>query len=107
MIRRPPRSTLFPYTTLFRSSGLGCPTWPRCTDDSFVSTPELAGHGAIEFGNRLLTFALTAVAIATVVAVFRSVRRDLRRLAVGCAGGGPRHPQPGGVGLVGDDGALG
>src|SRR2546426_5065215 len=26
MIRRPPRSTLFPYTTLFRSSGLGvCP----------------------------------------------------------------------------------
>src|SRR2546429_3847727 len=26
MIRRPPRSTLFPYTTLFRSSGRsGCP----------------------------------------------------------------------------------
>jgi len=61
---------------------LGCPTWPRCTDASFVATPELAGHGAIEFGNRLLTFVLTAVAIATVVAVFRSVRRDLRRLAV-------------------------
>src|SRR5258708_32090690 len=26
MIRRPPRSTLFPYTTLFRSSSL--PAWP-------------------------------------------------------------------------------
>ncbi|TFV72857.1 heme A synthase [Blastococcus sp. CT_GayMR20] len=63
-------------------SGLGCPTWPRCTDDSFVATPELAGHGAIEFGNRLLTFVLTAVAVATVVVVFRSVRRDLRTLAV-------------------------
>src|SRR2546422_6250284 len=25
MIRRPPRSTLFPYTTLFRSSGLAVP----------------------------------------------------------------------------------
>src|SRR5690349_24073175 len=25
MIRRPPRSTLFPYTTLFRSSILACP----------------------------------------------------------------------------------
>src|SRR3712207_7490554 len=25
MIRRPPRSTLFPYTTLFRSYGLGQP----------------------------------------------------------------------------------
>ena len=63
-------------------SGLGCPTWPRCTDESFVVTPELAGHGVIEFGNRLLTFVLTAVAIATVVVVFRSVRRDLRALAV-------------------------
>src|SRR3712207_8560827 len=36
MIRRPPRSTLFPYTTLFRSSGVavlsppeGSRTWPR------------------------------------------------------------------------------
>src|SRR5258708_28218171 len=32
MIRRPPRSTLFPYTTLFRSrlkiAGLGNPGWP-------------------------------------------------------------------------------
>src|SRR2546426_7333235 len=31
MIRRPPRSTLFPYTTLFRSRGCGgrlvCPCW--------------------------------------------------------------------------------
>src|SRR3712207_9469255 len=25
MIRRPPRSTLFPYTTLFRSRDWGCP----------------------------------------------------------------------------------
>src|SRR5438034_10426524 len=28
MIRRPPRSTLFPYTTLFRSQRRS--TWPRC-----------------------------------------------------------------------------
>src|SRR3712207_6908614 len=27
MIRRPPRSTLFPYTTLFRSSGCGACGW--------------------------------------------------------------------------------
>src|SRR5687768_18020310 len=27
MIRRPPRSTLFPYTTLFRSTGSGDPKW--------------------------------------------------------------------------------
>src|SRR2546422_1726115 len=27
MIRRPPRSTLFPYTTLFRSPAVFCPSW--------------------------------------------------------------------------------
>ncbi|RBY83005.1 heme A synthase [Geodermatophilus sp. TF02-6] len=78
-------------------SGLGCPTWPRCTDESFVATPELAGHGAVEFGNRLLTFVLTAVAIATVVAVFRSVRRDLRAFAVLSFLGIPAQALLGGV----------
>src|SRR5258708_26946790 len=33
MIRRPPRSTLFPYTTLFRSSS-ACPTQPQLTTTS-------------------------------------------------------------------------
>src|SRR5438874_6737654 len=28
MIRRPPRSTLFPYTTLFRSRSVWSATWP-------------------------------------------------------------------------------
>jgi heme a synthase len=78
-------------------SGLGCPTWPRCTDESFVATPELAGHGAIEFDNRLLTFVLTAAAIATVVAVWRSPRRDLRPLAVLTFLGIPAQALLGGV----------
>src|SRR5437899_12681196 len=34
MIRRPPRSTLFPYTTLFRSSGW---YWDRTSDLSDVN----------------------------------------------------------------------
>jgi cytochrome c oxidase assembly protein subunit 15 len=61
------------------ASGLGCPTFPRCTEDSFVTTAESGVHGAIEFGNRLLTFVLAAIAIATLVAVLRSRprRRDL------------------------------
>src|SRR3712207_8467627 len=29
MIRRPPRSTLFPYTTLFRSNSSCCTAWLR------------------------------------------------------------------------------
>jgi heme a synthase len=78
-------------------SGLGCPTWPRCTSESFVATPELAGHGVIEFGNRLLTFVLAAVAIATVVAVWRSARRDLRPLAVLTFLGIPAQALLGGV----------
>src|SRR2546422_8471207 len=32
MIRRPPRSTLFPYTTLFRSQSLGPALGPRARD---------------------------------------------------------------------------
>ena len=46
-------------------SGLGCPTWPRCTPESYVSHPALGIHGAIEFGNRLLTLVLVAVAVLT------------------------------------------
>ncbi len=78
-------------------SGLGCPTWPRCTDESFVTTPELAAHGVIEFGNRLLTFVLTAAAVATLVAVWRSPRRDLRPLAVLTFLGIPAQALLGGV----------
>jgi cytochrome c oxidase assembly protein subunit 15 len=78
-------------------SGLGCPTWPRCTDESFVATPELAAHGAIEFGNRLLTFVLTAIAIATLVVVWRSARRDLRPLAALSFLGIPAQALLGGV----------
>ena len=78
-------------------SGLGCPTWPRCTAESFVTTPELAGHGVIEFGNRLLTFVLTAVAVALLVAVLRSPRRDLRPLAVLAFLGIPAQAAIGGV----------
>ncbi len=60
-------------------SGLGCPTWPRCTDDSFVSTPEMGIHGLIEFGNRLLTFVLLIIAILTLIVAIR-MRRDRRGL---------------------------
>lgn len=65
-------------------SGLGCPTWPRCTADSFVSTPEQGIHGIIEFGNRLLTFVLILIAIAMFLFVvrMRKERPDLFRLAL-------------------------
>lgn len=67
-------------------SGLGCPTWPECTPGSYTPVPNQAEgqlHAWIEFGNRLLTFLLVIAAIATLVAVLRSGRKDLRILAVG------------------------
>ncbi len=53
------------------ASGLGCPTWPKCTDESLVSTPEMGIHGLIEFGNRLLTFVLLVVALLTFATIYR------------------------------------
>ncbi|MFY1637752.1 COX15/CtaA family protein [Solwaraspora sp. WMMB335] len=67
-------------------SGLGCPTWPRCTEDSYVTTPEMGILGVIEFGNRVLGILVGLIALATVVAVLRARRGDLRGLAVGVLG---------------------
>lgn len=53
------------------ASGLGCSEWPRCTPDSYVTTPEMGINGAIEFGNRLLTFVLAAIAVLTILALWR------------------------------------
>ncbi|MDG4796704.1 COX15/CtaA family protein [Micromonospora sp. WMMD1082] len=66
------------------ASGLGCPTWPRCTDESYTATAEMGMHGAIEFGNRLLTFVLVLIAGATLLAALahRPRRRGVVPLAL-------------------------
>ncbi|MFG1924056.1 heme A synthase [Cryptosporangium sp. NPDC048952] len=56
-------------------SGLGCPTWPKCTDDSYTNTPEYGIHGYIEFGNRLLTFVLSAIVGAAIIVVWLQYKR--------------------------------
>ena len=61
-------------------SGLGCPTWPECTANSYVPVAGQAEgtlHSWIEFGNRLLTFVLFIAAIAAIVYAFRKARKDL------------------------------
>jgi heme a synthase len=65
-------------------SGLGCPTWPKCTDDSYTNTPAYGFHGYIEFGNRLLFFVIGFVVVAVFVAALlgRPRRRSLVWLAV-------------------------
>src|SRR2546422_8275903 len=44
MIRRPPRSTLFPYTTLFRSHGLRHRLLHEVGGVLLVRAPDLADH---------------------------------------------------------------
>jgi cytochrome c oxidase assembly protein subunit 15 len=78
-------------------SGLGCPTWPRCTDGSFRPHAAMGVHAAIEFGNRTLTFALAAVAIATFLAARRVRRPRLTRPALVLALGVPAQAVIGGV----------
>lgn len=64
-------------------SGLGCPTWPSCTEDSLVNVPEMGIHGLIEFGNRLLTFVLLLIAVLTLVAAIALGKsRKLRSTSV-------------------------
>ncbi len=63
-------------------SGLGCDTWPKCTDDSLIVTPEQGYRGVIEFGNRMLTYVLSA-AVGWAIIAARSTkpwRRGLTRL---------------------------
>lgn len=61
-------------------SGLGCPTWPECVEGSYVPTSrqEEAWHKYVEFGNRLLTFVLAALAIAAIVGAYAWWRRQRR-----------------------------
>lgn len=61
-------------------SGLGCPTWPKCTEESLVTVPEMGIHGVIEFANRLLTFVLALIALLTfltILALGKKLRKGL------------------------------
>src|SRR3712207_8493450 len=74
MIRRPPRSTLFPYTTLFRSSHAGTAVLQG-------PAPSVRGVG----GRMVLSVALLAVALAAalvlaVAVVVRGLDRKSTRL---------------------------
>src|SRR2546429_7278387 len=57
MIRRPPRSTLFPYTTLFRSCGSGSERRGRSADALGLRGPEARAVGALRRRTSQLHFA--------------------------------------------------
>jgi heme a synthase len=85
-------------------SGLGCPTWPRCSDTSYVPQAALGIHGVIEFANRMVTFVLIVVAVCTAVTAFRvrstaagAPTRPIRRLAIVVGLGIPLQGVVGGI----------
>ena len=84
------------------ASGLGCPTWPRCTEESFTPHGAMGIHSAIEFGNRMVTFLIAAVAIATFVAAWRLGRPAITRLALVLALGVPAQAVVGGITVLTD-----
>ena len=87
-------------------SGLGCPTWPRCTDSSFTPHGTIGPHQLVEFGNRTLTFVLVAIAVATYVAARQAAHRlgrpDLLRLSIVLALAIPAQAVLGGITVLTD-----
>lgn len=86
------------------ASGLGCPTWPKCTDDSFVPHRALGINGVIEFGNRMLTYVLIAIAIGTFFAIWRwaGANRSMRWLVILMGLGIPLQGVIGGITVLTD-----
>src|ERR1017187_2357137 len=79
MIRRPPRSTLFPYTTLFRSPGLGLvfevlalaqPSLLEARVGGQVSIEKILRHGRIRVNGQWLVGDLLLPSLRDVVLLF-------------------------------------
>ncbi|MDT0187267.1 COX15/CtaA family protein [Microbacterium sp. ARD31] len=83
-------------------SGLGCPTWPRCSDESYVTHGELGVHGVIEFGNRTLTFLLAAIAVLCFLAALGARHRRATRLSFAIGLGIPLQAVIGGITVLTD-----
>jgi cytochrome c oxidase assembly protein subunit 15 len=81
-------------------SGLGCPTWPRCTGGQLVPSDKLGVHGAIEFTNRTLTFVVGITLLLTVLAAWR--QRRYVALAVAALLGVPAQAVLGGLVVLTD-----
>src|SRR6266511_5524207 len=86
MIRRPPRSPLFPYTTLFRSPPrparpcVDPPVWRGVANDDRLHDPA-DGRGRIACRRRFYTEAMEQ-ALEGSVAEIRRVAEEIRKLAV-------------------------
>src|SRR2546422_6863496 len=73
MIRRPPRSTLFPYTTLFRSHALG----DRCTHERYTNRiPQRLNRRAQSAGAKRHSYSQSVTGASSTIQVGTGARRD-------------------------------
>ena len=61
-------------------SGMGCQTWPTCTETSYIATRALGYHGLIESGNRLLGGVVGIVTAIVLVLALLQQPRDRRQV---------------------------
>src|SRR3989449_3789164 len=114
MIRRPPRSTLFPYTTLFRSPVVPADRYARALVPRLPAPQrhERLSNGARDFGRQLIAHGAANVVLAKDGggelhgARPGSVARDGRPWS-GDARCGCRRGDPAGGGRGGEGGATG
>ncbi|MBL7499940.1 heme A synthase [Frankia sp. CNm7] len=87
-------------------SGLGCPTWPQCGDGRWVPHTEYALHGAVEFGNRMISIVMGVFMLVTPLAALRlpdrRQRRDLVWLSFGLWAGFVGQAVLGGITVLTD-----
>ena len=80
-------------------SGMGCPTWPQCSDSSYLAKAALGIHGQIESRNRQLGVVVGVFAAIVLVLVLLQRQRDRRQVgwAATTLGGIPAQAVLGGV----------
>src|SRR5437870_8277936 len=99
MLRRPPRSTLFPYTTLFRSLALRCrrrARWQLLARVQFPSHGRGPGGGARQLDRKSTRLNSSHVAISYAVFCLKkktSATAQIRRQLVGIREGGSSYDQ--------------
>src|SRR5256885_3206661 len=92
MIRRPPRSTLFPYTTLFRSiKALGCNFFKMTADFGFKEDPDVpalleeSGRRGFSFDMMETSFFVSRETLIATVTDRKSTRLNSSHLVISYA----------------------
>src|SRR2546427_8578834 len=80
MIRRPPRSTLFPYTTLFRSPSMRVSRWPGTSNTKLM----LRGWAKGRLPQEVLTRKKRTFRHGSIGALLKVRGHDIRSMVLDC-----------------------